>query len=93
MKAHATIAGRGVRTERVEDGYAERQRRPLTHRISRVLFVVVGMGVTAALVCMVIYRTGSGNEVPWKYLAIAFGNTTAVVGFFACFVRAVDEVR
>ena len=93
MNAHAAIAERGVRIELVEVSDVERQRRQLTHRVSLWLFVLVGVWVTVAFACIVIYRTGSGNELPWKYLAIAFGNTSALLGFIACFVRAMDEIR
>jgi peptidoglycan/LPS O-acetylase OafA/YrhL len=92
VKLHATVAPGDAYVELAEEGDV-RQRRPLTHQVSRWLFVVVGVGLMATVVCIVMFRTGSRDDVPWYYLAIVFGLPSALCAFLACFVRALDDVR
>lgn len=92
MNAHASTAAGAIDLELARETGRERGRRPLTQRISLRLFVVVGVGVAAAALCIIMYRT-SRDAVPWKYLAIFFGLPSALLAYIACFVRAMDEVR
>jgi hypothetical protein len=91
VHTNAAVAGTGANIEVGSDGDIQSQPRSLAHRISRWLFVVVGIGMSATAVCLVMYRTGSRADVQWYYLAILFGNPSALLGFIAGFVRAVDE--
>lgn len=91
MNANAVVAEKGALLALGADGDTHAQ--ALTHQISRWLFVVVGLGLSATVVCIVMYRTGSRTDVPWSYLAIVCGLPSALFAFLACFVRAMDEIR
>jgi hypothetical protein len=93
VNTKTAVAGIGAYLEIGADGDIQTQPRSLTRRISRWLFFVVGLGLSATVVCIVMYRTGSRTDVPWYYLAILFGNPSAFLAYLACFVRAVDEVQ
>ncbi len=93
VKSHVTVAPDDAYIELAEEGGIRGQRRPLTHQISLWLFVVVGVGLMAAVVCIVMYRTGSRDEMPWYYLAIFFGLPSAVCACFACWAHALDDIR
>ena len=93
VNTNTAVAGIGAYLEIGADGEIQTRPRSLTLKISRWLFVVVGLGLSATVVCIVMYRTGSRTDVPWYYLAILFGNPSAFLAYIACFVRAVDEVQ
>ena len=93
MKSHTTVAPGDTYFELDEEGDIRSQRRPLTHLVSLWLFVIVGVGLIATVVCIVIYRTGSRDEMPWYYLGIFFGLPSAVCSCFACWAHALDDIR
>jgi hypothetical protein len=93
VKSHATVAPADAYFELAGEGDIRGQRRPLTHRVSRWLFVVVGVGLSATVVCIVMYRTGPGDEMPWYYLAIFFGLPSALCATFGCWVHVLDDMR
>ena len=90
MKSDTTVAEGDVSFELAGD--LRSQRRPLTHQVSLWLLVAVGVGLSATVVCIVMYRTGSRVEIPWDHLAILFGLPSAVCATFACWVHALDDM-
>jgi hypothetical protein len=93
VKTHATGAPGIAYYELSEEGDIRTGRKPLTHRVSLWLFVLVGVGLLATAVCIVMYRTGSRVDVQWHNLAIFFGLPSALCATFACWVHAVDDMR
>ena len=93
VKSHTTVAESSAYFEPAEEGDLRSQRRPLTHQVSLWLLVVVGVGLSATVVCIVMYRTGSRDEMPWYYLAIFFGLPSALFATLACWVHALDDMR
>lgn len=93
MKSHTTVAPGHANLELAEEVDVRGQRRPLTHQVSLGLFVVVGAGLIATVVCIVMYRTGSHVDVQWHNLAIFFGLPSALCATFACWVHALDDMR
>ena len=93
MKSHTAVAPGDGYFELADEGDIRSQRRPLTHQVSLWLFVLVGVGLMATAVCIVMYRTGSREDAPSYYFAIFFGLPSALLAFFACFARALDDVQ
>jgi hypothetical protein len=92
MEAHTALAERDAHVELAEAGDIRTQRRSFTQKVSLWLFVVVGICLLAAAVCIVMFRTGTRDDVPWYYLAIVLGLPSGPLGFFACFARALDDI-
>lgn len=93
VKSHATVAPGDAYVELAEESDIRSQRRPLTHQVSLWLFVVVGVGLMATVVCIVMYRVGSHDEMPWRYLGIFFGLPSSLCACFACWAHALDGIR
>ena len=93
VKSHTTVAEGVSYIDPADTNDIRSQRRPLTHLVSLWLLVVVGVGLSATVVCIVMYRTGSRDDVPWYYLAIFFGLPSALCATLACWVHALDDMR
>lgn len=92
VTSQASLSERGAHFELVEEADTRAEHRPLTQKVSLWLFGVFGVFLSIAAVCIVMYRTGSLDDVSWNYLAIAFGCLGALIGFFACLARALDDI-
>jgi hypothetical protein len=93
VKSHAAVAPGDTYLQLAEEGDIRSQHRPLTHQVSLWLFFVVGVGLMVTVVCIVMYRTGSSDEMLWYYLGIFFGLPSAVCSCFACWAHALDDIR